>query len=139
MAKKNGKKFRIYIVGTGNVAIPLEKTTSFSIENAIIDASDKDSGGYATGIDGQRSWSAETTLNYDFAQTGQLALLDALIDPDVSTEQNVLIGEDNETGDIAWSGSALIASASFSGDNESLVTLDISLTGNSPLTKVTKA
>ena len=139
MAKKNGKKFRIYIVDTGNTAIPLETTTSFSIENAIIDASDKDSGGYLTGIDGQRSWSAETTVNYDFAQAGQLALLDALINPDVSTEQSVLIGEDNESGDIAWSGTALIASASFSGDNESLVTLDISLTGNSPLVKVVKA
>ena len=139
MAKKNGKKFRIYIVDGSNTAIPLETTTSFSIENAIIDASDKDSGGYAVGIDGQRSWSAETTVNYDFAQAEQLALLDSLIDPDTSTELDILIGEDSEIGDIAWSGSALIASGSFSGDNEALVTLDLSLTGNSPLVKVIKA
>jgi hypothetical protein len=139
MAKTNGKKFRIYVADGSNVAIPLETTTSFSIENAIIDASDKDSGGSASAIDGQRSWSAETTVNYDPTETGQLDLLDKLIDTDNSTEVSVAIGMDNEVGDISWTGSALIASGSFSADNEALITLDISLTGNSPLTKVIKA
>jgi predicted secreted protein len=138
MAKDNGKKWRIYIVDGSNTAIPLETTSSFGIENAIIDASDKDSGGWAVGIDGQRSWTAESTLNYDQTETGQLDLIDKLIDTDNSTEVDVAIGLDGVVGDISWTGSALIASGNFSADNEALITLDISLTGNSALTKVTK-
>ena len=139
MAKENGKKWRIYIFDTENVAIPLETTSSFGIENAIIDASDKDSGGYATGVDGQRSWSADTTVNYDQTKTGQLDILDSIIDTTISTEVNVAIGLDNVIGDISWTGKALIASVNISGDNEALITMDISLTGNSALTKVIKS
>ena len=139
MAKKDGKKFRIYIVDGGNTAIPLETTASFGIENAIIDASDKDSGGWQENIDGQRSWNAESSVNYDAAQTGQIDLLDKIIDTDNSTQVSVLIGEDSVAGDIAWSGTALLASTNVSGDNNALITMDVSLTGTGGLTKVTKA
>lgn len=140
MAKQDGKKFRIWIgAALSEVMIPLEVTSSLSIENAIIDASDKDSGGWLTGIDGQRSWNADTTLNYDSAEAGQLDLIDKLIDTTTSTEVEVLIGENNESGDISWRSKALIASANISGDNASLITMDISLTGNDALVKVVKA
>ena len=140
MANKIGRLFRIWIcVPASDVLIPLDVTTSLSIENAIIDASDKDSGGWLTGIDGQRSWSADTTLNYDSSESGQLDLLDALIDADTSTEVQVLIGENNEIGVIAWTSKALIASANISGDNEALITMDVTLTGNAALVKAIKA
>lgn len=140
MAKINGKLFRIYIVDTGTqTAIPLESTSSFSIENAVIDASDKDSGGYLTQVDGQRSWSVDGTFNYDQTRTDLTELIDKIVDADNSTEIEVLVGQNATSGDLAWSGNALIGSVSFSEDNNALVTVDISLTGNSPLTKVTKA
>lgn len=139
MAKINGKKWRIYVVDGTNKVIPLGTTDSLEISNGIIDASDKDSGGWQENIDGQRSWTASSTANYDASQTEQIALLDTLINTTVSTAQDILIGEDATAGDIAFTGKALIESASVSADNEAIVTVDFSFTGTGALTKVTKA
>ena len=139
MAKINGKKWRIYVVDGTNKVIPLGTTDSLEISNGIIDASDKDSGGWQENIDGQRSWTASSTANYDASQTEQIALLDTLINTTVSTAQDILIGEDATAGDIAFTGKALIESASVSADNEAIVTVDFSFTGTGALTKVTKS
>ena len=139
MAKINGKKWRIYVVDGTNKVIPLGTTDSVEISNGIIAASDKDSGGWQENIDGQRSWTASSTANYDASQTEQIALLDTLINTTVSTAQDILIGEDATAGDIAFTGKALIESASVSADNEAIVTVDFSFTGTGALTKVTKS
>lgn len=140
MAKIKGKLFRVYIGAAGaEAALPMEVTSNFGIENALIDASDKDSGGYASRIDGQRDYSISATCNYDPSESVQQDLIDSIIDPTASTEKDVLIGMNTTAGDIAWSGKMLLESVNFSEGNEELVTFDVTLQCNSPLTKVTKS
>lgn len=136
----NGKLFRVWLVdGATQEVIPSEVTNSFNIENALIDSSDKDSGGYGKNEDGQRTWSISITVNYEQTNTVVQDLVDKIIDADNPTDQDVLVGNNLATGDIGWSGSVKIASVGFSSENNGLVTADFELTGDSPLTKVTKS
>lgn len=140
MSKINGKLFRLFIGASGSeTALPLEVTSNFGIENALLDASDKDSGGYASRVDGQRDWNISATVNYDPNQSEVMDLIDSIVDPATSTEKDILIGMNTTAGDIAWRGKALLESINFTEGNNELMTLDVTLQCNSPLTKVTKA
>lgn len=139
MSKENGRRFLIYKIDTPNVAIPLGTTASLSISNGVIDATDKDSGGWRELLDGLREWNASMTANYDQAQAEQLGLVDKIIDTTTTTQMAIGIGFDNNTGDIMFTGNALVAETTLTGDNDAVVTVDYTFEGTGALTKVTKA
>lgn len=139
MAKINGKLFRTWLIdNSSETLIPLETTGSSEIGNELIDASDKDGDGWASAIDGLRSWSRTVTLNYDQVNEVIISLLDKIIDTDNSTEIDILMGQNAADGDIYWRGKALISGATISDDNNALTTVDFTLTGNGPLTRETR-
>jgi len=139
MAKVNGRKWLVYEIITATAtAIPLGTTASLNINNNVIDASDKDSGGWRQLIDGQRDWDVSMTANYDQEQAKQMGLIDAILNVTTSTERTIGIGLDDAVGDILFQGQALVASTPISGDNEALVTIDYDFQGTGELTKTTK-
>lgn len=140
MAKENGRRWLVYEIITATAtAIPLGTTAALNISNSVIDASDKDSGGWRELIDGQREWDASMTANYDQEQAKHLELIDAIIDTTTSTERTIGVGFDDNVGDILFQGQALVASTPITGDNESMVTVDYEFQGTGPLTKTIKA
>ena len=140
MARIKGDLFRAWAGPAGSGAlIPFEVTSSFEITNELLDTSDKDDGGYASKLDGKRDYTLSITANYDPTNSEVQAIIDKMTDTTGTTEQDVLIGQNGEVGDIGWQGKMLISSISFSAGNGELVTVDISLSCNSPLAKVTKS
>ena len=139
MAKENGRRFLLYRIDTANVAIPLGTTASISITNGVIDTTDKDSGGWRELLDGLREWTASMTANYDQEQAEQLGLIDKIIDTTTTTQTEIGVGFDDNTGDILFKGNALVSETTLNGDNNAVVTVDYAFEGTGALTKVIKA
>lgn len=139
MAKEIGETgFRVYL-DAGVSLIPTEITNTLNINNNLIDASDKGSGGWADQLDGRRDWSTDFELNYDPADTVSVALIDKILDPTTATDVAVIVGKQTTAGDIGYSGTAKVGSISITGGDQELITMSGTLTGNGALVKVTKA
>jgi len=138
MAKEIGEKgWRVYL-DTGADLIPTEITNTLNINNNIIDASDKGSGGWGENLDGRRDWSTDFELNYDAADTVSVALIDKILDPDTSTSVSVIVGKQTTAGDVGYKGNALVGNISITGGDQEVITMSGTLTGSGPLVKETK-
>ena len=91
---ENGSKRKVYVVTTGtpdvNTAIGGEMSNSVTINNTIIDISDKDSA-WAENISGQKSWSVSASFNIVKGATGeQKKIFDKLVSGE---KVKIFIGE----------------------------------------------
>lgn len=135
---ENGSKRKVYVVTTGtpgvNTAIGGEMSNSVTINNTIIDISDKDSD-WAENISGQKSWSVSASFNIVKGVTGeQKNIFDKLVSGE---KVKIFIGElDGTTQEDGWVGEALIESMSESNEKDASVTREVSFTGTGALTQI---
>ncbi len=135
---ENGSKRKVYVVTTGtpdvNTAIGGEMSNSVTINNTIIDISDKDSD-WAENISGQKSWSVSASFNIVKGATGeQKKIFDKLVSGE---KVKIFIGElDGTTQEDGWVGEALIESMSESNEKDASVTREVSFTGTGALTQI---
>ncbi len=135
---ENGSKRKVYVVTTGtpdvNTAIGGEMSNSVTINNTIIDISDKDSD-WAENISGQKSWSVSASFNIVKGATGeQKKIFDKLVSGE---KVKIFIGElDGTTQEDGWLGEALIESMSESNEKDASVTREVSFTGTGALTQI---
>lgn len=136
---KNGSKFKIYLVTAGtpdtNTVIGGNLSASITINQTIIDVSDKDSS-WMEKLGGQKDWSCSGSFNIDESSTGpQVDLFEALV---AGTEVRVFIGELSTSRVYGYLGNALVESIAITGDKDAAVTKDISFQGTGELTGVTE-
>ena len=135
---ENGSKRKVYVVTTGtpdvNTAIGGEMSNSVTINNTIIDISDKDSA-WAENISGQKSWSVSSSFNIVKGTTGeQKKIFDKLVSGE---KVKIFIGElDGTAQEDGWIGEALIESMSESNEKDASVTREVSFTGTGALTQI---
>lgn len=141
MAKQQGKIWRVYMVADDDskTVLAFEKTSSFEVNNSLVDDSDKDSGNYESFIDGKRSWSDSVTLNYDQSDVQVQAIIDDMIASDGDTKRKIFLGNDTVVGDIGFESFARIESISLPAPDGELMTIDVSFKGVAPITKIVKA
>lgn len=137
---ENGSGVKIYVVTTGtpdtNTAIGGELNSSISINQAIIDVSDKDSD-WLEKLGGQKDWSVSGSFNIDESASGQQTdLFEALV---AGTAVKIFIGKIVSSSRVfGYLGDALIESVSISFDKDASSTKDISFQGSGELTKVSE-
>lgn len=125
-----GKDRRVYLVsGTTNAVLKGEQNYSLSINNALIDTSDKDNA-WDTKIASTKNWSLSVSANADTTDASQIAFIDGVMEGD---EIEVLIGADGN----GYKGKGFVESVSESAERGGVVTRDFSIQGNGALTKVT--
>lgn len=125
-----GKDRRVYLVsGSTNAVLKGEQNYSLSINNALIDTSDKDNA-WDTKMASTKNWSLSVSANADTTDTSQLAFIDGVMEGD---EIEVLIGADSN----GYKGNGFVESVSESAERGGVVTRDFSIQGSGALTKVT--
>lgn len=133
---ENGSKRKVYVTTAldANTAIGGEMSNSVTINNTIIDISDKDSA-WAENISGQKSWSVSASFNIVKGATGeQKKIYDKLVSGE---KVKIFIGElDGGTQEDGWLGEALIESMSESNEKDASVTREVSFTGTGTLTQI---
>lgn len=136
---KNGSKFKIYLVTTGtpdvNTLIAGNLSASITINQTIIDVSDKDST-WMEKLGGQKDWNCSGSFTIDETTSSkQVDLFTALV---AGTEVRVFIGEISDDRVYGYLGNALVESIAITGDKDASVTKDISFQGTGTLTGVTE-
>jgi predicted secreted protein len=124
-----GKDRRVYLVNSStNAVIKGEQNYSLSINNALIDTSDKDSA-WDTKIAGTKNWSLSVSCNADSTDTAQKAFITSVT---AGTEVEVLIGTTEE----GWTGKGYVESVSESAERGGVITRDFTIQGNGELTEI---
>ena len=121
-------------------------STSCSLSLAVDapDASDKEAGGWAVEIGGQKSWSVTTDglstvvpgVLANYVSTDELMIL-AADRVAVTLKFTTVTGTTPTTGDVYWTGSAFIESVDITADMENPVTFSVSFKGTGALTTAT--
>ena len=125
-----GKDRRVYLVESEtNTVVKGEQNYSLTINNALVDTSDKDSD-WDTKLSSTKSWSLSVTANADTTDASQIAFLDSAMEGD---EIEVLIGSTTD----GFKGKGFVESASESSERGGVVSRDFSIQGNGALNKVT--
>ena len=121
-------------------------STSCSLSLAVDapDASDKEAGGWAVEIGGQKSWSVTTDglstvvpgVLANYVSTDELMIL-AADRVAVTLKFTTVTGTTPVTGDVYWTGNAFIESVDITADMENPVTFSVSFKGTGALTQST--
>jgi len=136
------------VVLIGSEVVAHSTSCSLSLNIDTPDASDKESGGWAYEIAGQRSWSLTTDglstivpgTTATYVSTGELMTLAAARTAVTVKFTTVTAGGSTVvTGDLVWSGSAFIESVDMTADMEAPVTYSVSFKGTGELTQGTNA
>lgn len=125
-----GKDRRVYLVESEtNTVVKGEQNYSLSINNALIDTSDKDSS-WDTKLSSTKNWSLSVSVNADMQDASQTAFIDGIME---GSEVEVLIGTPTE----GFKGKGFVESVSESAERGGVVTREFSIQGNGELSKVT--
>jgi|TARA_R110000782_G_scaffold9465_1_gene30438 predicted secreted protein len=134
MAKINGTDFRFY-VGTTLVGNATEG--SVSLERDLPDASDKDSGGWAENIQGQKSWSMSCTAFLNFVPDGTdvnfVSLFSSIFGTSVITVKFSVATGVTQASANEYIGTANLSSLSLTAPLEDVMSFDLDATGTGPL------
>lgn len=131
---ESGNKNKIYIVTAGPAysVIGGELSNNITINNEVIDITDKDSN-WAAKMAGENSWEASGSFNIDKASANHANLV-------AGASVTVFIGElSGSTPVYGVSGAAIISSETISGERNAAVTKEISFMGNGAVTRYTQA
>lgn len=135
----NGTKFGVYVGGT---KIAFATSASISINHNLRDTSTKDSGGWREQLEGQRDFEISVEGMLIFLNTDGTAItgltINELYSSYIATRTVFEIKFSTEiTGDIKWSGNALMTSISIDTPNEDSSTVSASFSGTGALTQAT--
>lgn len=122
MAVLNGT---ILVVNFGGTAIACSTSCSLSMNQEVIDANCKDSGVWATSIEGRKSWSISCSGLYQITATPGFLAISALIEEAGANTVELVFTD----GTNSWTGDAQLASATATGDDMAVATWDAEFTG----------
>jgi predicted secreted protein len=126
-----GKDRRVYLVSSDtNTVVKGEQNYSLTINNTLIDTSDKDNA-WDTKIASTKNWSLSVTANADTSDATQIAFIDGVMEGD---EVEVLIGSPTD----GFKGKGFVESVGESAERGGVVSRDFSIQGNGALSKVTE-
>ena len=130
MGYVKGDSVRFYNNGT---VLSLEMEVSISASLDTIETTDKDSAGWKTFEDGDKSWTASGSANLDFAaaEGAQEVFADFIVGDAVAVD----VG--SHASSVFYSGSGLINSWSLEGPRNGLGTFSFEVQGTGPLTEGT--
>ena len=132
----NGTDFVVqYDSGAGYVTVATSTSASLSLSLETRDTSNKASAGWADALYGQRSWSADVEGLLTFA-TGNIASLWALYQ-NITSVTLKFVQATPVTGDLVWSGTALLTSLSADAPMEDSMTYSASFKGAGELSSST--
>jgi TP901-1 family phage major tail protein len=130
MGYVKGDNIRFY---NGEVQLDLEMEVSISASLDTIETTDKDSAGWKTFIDGDKSWTASGSANLDWSATENVSTTFA--DFVAGTAVNIDVGSAVDAK--FYSGSGIINSWSFEGPRNGLATFSFEVQGTGTLTEGT--
>lgn len=129
MAQINGTTI---ILDVDSNPIAMLTDTTLNIAQDLPDASNKDSGGWAEHINGQRSWDISLDGHADM---GDQKNVETLYDLIANRSQVTVEVKTSVTGDVTFTGTASLADMSLGAPNEDVATVGGSLTGTAALSK----
>ena len=129
------------VVLIGTEVIGFSTSCSLSLAVDAPDASDKEAGGWAVEIGGQKSWSVTTDglstvvpgVLANYVSTDELMIL-AADRVAVTLKFTTVGGTTPVPGDVYWTGNAFIESVDITADMENPVTFSVSFKGTGALT-----
>jgi TP901-1 family phage major tail protein len=128
MGYVKGDSIRFYNQG---VVLGLEMEVSLTASLDTIETTDKDSAGWKTFIDGDKSWTCSGTANLDWAATENIS--DIFADFIAGTAVAIDIG--SATDSKYYGGNGIINSWSFEGPRNGLATFSFEVQGTGALTE----
>ena len=129
--KMNGTNLLAYVNG---VAVGQSKSFTINLNQELIDATTKGSGGWKDHLAGLKDWSADIEALVDFGQSEGLS--ECFSDVTNGTSLTVKFGTE-VTGDSRWTGTAYVSNLSWSAPMEDVVTYSFSVTGSGALSEET--
>jgi predicted secreted protein len=129
----------LLVVKVGGVAVAHSTSCSLSVSVDLPDSTTKDSGGFASQIQGLRSWSVSTDGLAVIESAAAGVNVEDLYSSISSRTDVTLTFSTFVSGDKIWTGTAQIESLDFTGDMESPATFSASFTGTGPLVMTTNA
>ena len=147
MAIINGTDLKVYDSST-KILVAYAQTASITINMDTRDISNKESGGFAESLEGQRNW--EVTLDGAYAWTNPAntvltnasddLVLKYMLDAGANTREAFVLrwgNTDGNTGDTYYQGSAFLTSFSATGGTEDTATFSMSFAGTGAITQDT--
>jgi predicted secreted protein len=129
----------LLVVKVGGVAVAHSTSCSLSVSTDLPDATTKDSLGWATQIQGLRSWSVSTDGLAVIESAAAGVNVEDLFSSISSRTDVTVTFSTFVSGDKIWTGVAAVESLDFTGDMESPATYSASFTGSGPLVMTTNA
>ena len=137
----NGTDIVVKIKRSGDtdpVAIYCSTSGTLNINVNTVAASCKDSGSWESNVDGTKSWTVDVDGLYQVdTEIGFVDLADLVVGAGPN-DVEIVFGQDTVTGDIYWTGSAVLTSASLTAPDGEIATWSASFVGDGALTKTTK-
>lgn len=129
MAAYNGTTILLDIDGS---PLAMMSDTTLNVEQDLPTSSNKDNGGWADHINGERSWSIDLDGEADFGNNENVeTLLDLILD---RSNPSMEFAPSN-SGDVKVTGDVSLASMSVGSPNEDVAPVSGSLTGKGELSK----
>ncbi|MFK7695406.1 phage tail tube protein [Paenibacillus sp. HJGM_3] len=130
----SGKVFISTNGGSTYSAVGEMRDATLSISNGEIDVTSFDSSGWAEYIPGLKEWEVDTEGLYVYADAGQSALYNALVN---NTVVKVRLLPKNTTGQTGYQGDAFITSWEVNNTTDDAVSISASFRGTGALTTYT--
>ena len=134
MSVINGKDL---IVKIGDDKIVCSTSATLNVNQATIEASCKDSGGWINAVAGSKDWTISADGLYDLHPGTNETSFDDLFDDLVAGTAVEIIFGGADTGDAIYTGAAYIVSTSLTGANDEIASFSAEFKGNGALTKST--
>lgn len=116
------------------VAVYCATTATLNLATATVAASCKDGGSWAQNLEGTKSWDISVDGLYQvITAAGFVDLADLLITG--PNDVTIIFGQDGTTGEIYWSGKAVLTACSLTAPDGEIATWSATFTGNGPLAK----
>lgn len=146
MAIINGTNIQVY--DSSATLVAYAQTASITINMETRDISNKESGGFAESLEGQRNWEISLDGAYAWTNAAGAELTDAaddlvkkyMLDAGSNTREAFTIKWGNTTaatGDTVYEGSAFLTSFSATGGTEDTATYSLGFTGTAGITVTT--
>lgn len=126
----NGKSLGVYLNGT---LISFSKSCKLSVTHEPRDTTNKDTNGWKTAAEGNRSWKIDCEGLVDFSATNGVSALFTLM------TNRTLVGLSFETsvsGEKRWYGNGYITNIDMDAPNQESATFSVSFEGTDTLTEV---
>lgn len=130
MALVKGTDLRIFI--SGNKIIN-EQSCDIELSASMIETSSKDSGDWATSIQGRKSWGLSATFQVDYTEAAATTNFDAIYAAWLSGSSLSVVFKTLISLDTVFTGQAFVESMPIKSGDQTIATCDLKLKGTGAL------